>query len=279
MIRNSLAPTVLIALCLAGCSTESKPAPAEQPEATAAKDIQTLVVKYQAGGTECHGYLAWDARQQDPRPGVLVVHEWWGHNEYAQRRARMLAEAGYTALALDMYGEGKTAEHPKDANRFMTETLANMDAAVVRFKAARKLLEEHASTDPSKTAAIGYCFGGGVVLGMARMGMDLDAVCSFHGSLKTDKPAKPGTVKARIFVAHGEADAMVSAEDVAAFKAEMQAAGVTPEFLSYKGAKHGFTNPEADAKAKQFEIPLGYDKAADEDSWAKLKAFLAASFG
>ena len=173
-----------------------------------------------------------------------------------------------------MYGDGKTAEHPRDAQQFMNEVLADMDKGVARFNAARRLLENHSSTDASKTAAIGYCFGGGVVLHMARIGSDLDAVASFHGSLGTKTPAKEGAVKARILVCHGEADTLVPEEQVQAFKQEMDAAKATWEFVSYPGAKHGFTNPMADKKAEEFDMPLGYDPVADDESWQELMGLL-----
>lgn len=272
MVTRLSIPLSLAAFTLAACASGP---PAEN---TAPAEIRTEFVTYKAGDTDCKGYLAWDANRKGPRPGVLVVHEWWGHNDYAQRRARMLAELGYTALALDMYGDGKSTEHPTEAGAFMKATLADLPAAVERFEAARALLETHPTTDAAQTAAIGYCFGGGIVLGMARMGMDLDAVCSFHGSLATDSPATAGAVKAEVFVAHGEADAMVSAGDVAALKDEMAASGAAFEFHSYPYARHGFTNPAADQKAKDYGIPIGYSPVADAASWQQMQAFLARVF-
>ena len=237
------------------------------------------VLHYRAGDADCTGYLAYDSSIQGPRPGVLIVHEWWGHTDYVRQRARMLAKMGYTALALDMYGDGKSADHPKDAQKFMTEVFENMPAGVARFEAARKLLEEHATSNPEKTAAIGYCFGGAIVLGMARQGADLAAVASFHGSLATQTPAQPGAVKARVLVCHGGEDKMVPLEQVAAVESEMKAGG-SPlvRTVVYPGAMHGFTNPEATAKGKQFNIPLAYNAAADAQSWAELQQFLAEAF-
>jgi dienelactone hydrolase len=234
---------------------------------------------YRAGDADCTGYLAYDDVIKGPRPGVLIVHEWWGHTNYVRERANMLAKLGYTALALDMYGDGKSAAHPKDAQKFMMEVFANMPAGVERFQAARKLLEEHASTNPEQTAAIGYCFGGAIVLGMARQGADLDAVASFHGSLATTTPAEPGAVKARVLICHGESDKMVPLEQVAAVEQEMLAGG-SPKVVTvvYPGALHGFTNPDATAKGKEFNIPLAYDAEADAKSWAELQRFLAETF-
>lgn len=235
-------------------------------------------VEYQGGGVTMKGYLAYDDAVKGKRPGVLVVHEWWGHNEHARNSARKLAELGYTALAVDMYGDGKTAEHPKDAGAFAGEVKKNMDVASARFEAAKKLLSEHKTTDGSRIAAIGYCFGGGIVLEMARRGMDLDAVVSFHGSLGTQSPAQPGKVKAKMLVCNGEADPFVKPEQITAFKQEMKNANVDFEFKSYPDAKHAFTNPAATENGKKFELPLAYNEAADKQSWEDMKAFLKQAF-
>lgn len=240
--------------------------------------IETKEVTYSGGGVEMKGFLAWDKSKEGKRPGVLVVHEWWGHNDYARKRAKMLAELGYVALAVDMYGDGKTADHPKDAGAFMQAALADIDAAEERFAAAMKVLNEHEAADPEKTAAIGYCFGGGVVLHAARVGMDLDAVVSFHGSLGAQKPAEKGKVKAKVLVLNGAADQMVSEDSITAFKEEMDAAEVNYEFVNYPDALHGFTNPGATELGEKFGIPIGYQKEADEKSWAAMKAFFEKLF-
>jgi dienelactone hydrolase len=235
-------------------------------------------VKYVADGTTLKGYLAYDDAIKAKRPGVLVVHEWWGHNEYARQRARMLAELGYTALAVDMYGDGKSAQHPKEASQFMSEVLNNMEVGKARFLAALTLLKQQETVVADKVAAIGYCFGGGIVLAMARAGVDLKGVASFHGSLATKTPAKTGEVKAKVLVLHGNADAMVSANDVAALKQEMQDAKADLEFIGYPGVQHGFTNPAVDKLGKEFNLPVAYDAAADKDSWEKLQVFFKKIF-
>ncbi len=241
-------------------------------------NIQSEEITYQAGDTTLKGYVAWDANVQGPRPGVLVVHEWWGHGDYVRKRARMLAELGYTALAVDMYGDGKHAEHPEDAMKFMNETISNMDVAKERFMAAYEVLKAHGTTNPNDIAAIGYCFGGGVVLHMARFGADLDGVVSFHGSLATQVPAEKGRVRSKVLVLHGAADPMVPPEQVAAFKTEMEAADVDYRFVAYDGAKHAFTNEAATEKGKKFEMPLAYDAEADAQSWAEMQRFLTEIF-
>lgn len=237
-------------------------------------------IDYRVGDVTLQGYLAYDDAIDGPRPGVLVVHEWWGHNEHARESARRLAEQGYVALALDMYGDGRLAEHPDQAGEFASAVMSDMDTARARFEAAMDVLGEHSAADPDQIAAIGYCFGGAVVLNMARMGLPgLDGVASFHGSLGTPVPARPGEVHARVLVLHGADDPLVPEEQVEAFRAEMDAAGVDYEFIAYPGATHSFTNPEADANAERFGLPLGYDAEADQQSWAELQAFLDELFG
>jgi dienelactone hydrolase len=236
-------------------------------------------VEYRAGDTVFKGYLAEDTAAKGKRPAVLVVHEWWGHNEYARKRARMLAELGYVALAVDMFGDGKTAQHPADAGKFAGEAMKNKAIGETRFNAALDYILKQPSVDPTRIAAIGYCFGGGVVLHMARQGADLKGVASYHGSLATDTPAKPGAVRAKVLVFNGEADKMIPPEQVAAFKEEMTKAGASYRYVGYPGVKHSFTNPDADAYAKKFDLPLAYDRKADEDSWAQTVKFLKEIFG
>jgi len=249
-----------------------------EPVAEAESTLVTEEVTYEGGGVTMKGYLVWDAAHPGPRPGVLVVHEWWGHNEYVRARARMLAELGYTALAVDMYGDGKTADHPKDAMQFAQEATKDVDAALARLEAGRALLAAHAEADGERVAAVGYCFGGAIVLNAARSGAELAGVVSFHGNLTARTPAEPGTVKAPILVLNGADDPMVPPEQVKAFEDEMTAAGATFEVVNYEGATHAFTNPEATARGEQFDLPLAYDAQADQASWDAMSAFLARVF-
>lgn len=235
-------------------------------------------VEYRAGETVLKGYLALDPRYRGKRPAVLVVHEWWGHNDYARRRAEMLARQGYIALAVDMFGNGKTAQHPADAGRFASEAMKDMAVAEARFNAAVDFIRAQPAADPGKVAAIGYCFGGGVVLHMARQGAALKGVASFHGSLVTDSPARPGAVKARVLVFTGEDDAMVPAPQVTAFSEEMKKAGADFRVVTYPGTKHGFTNPEASDLARKFNLPLSYNLKADQDSWGQTLKFFSEIF-
>jgi len=241
--------------------------------------IQTKTVEYKAQDVIMKGYLAYEEGIKGKRPGVLVVHEWWGLNDYIRRRARMLAELGYVALALDMYGEGKQAMHPADAGKFSSELMQNFDVSRTRFLAAMDFLKQQALVDPTRIAAIGYCFGGGVVLNMARQGVDLKAVASFHGGLKAVKSAQPGEVKAKILVLNGADDKFIPQDQIEAFKQEMKTAGADFRFISYPGALHSFTNPEADENAKKFNMAVAYNADADKKSWDELEKFLKTIFG
>ena len=241
-------------------------------------EVQGKAVEYKAGDTVLKGYMAWDDANKKPHPGILVVHEWWGHNDYSRKRAEMLAGLGYTALALDMYGDGKQAAHPEDAGKFAGAVRKNMEVAEARFNAALDLLKQQPNVDGNQIAAIGYCFGGGLVLELARRGLDIDAVASFHGSLGTQSPAQPGTVKTRIAVFNGASDPMSKPEQVAAFKEEMDKAGADYLFVDYPDTMHAFTNPDADELAAKFGLPLKYNAEADKDSWSQMQTFLQETF-
>lgn len=236
-------------------------------------EIQTREVSYDVGDREYTGNFAWDDALGEPAPGVLVVHEWWGHNDYARERARMLAGEGYTALALDMYGKGRVADHPEDAQKFMQALMNDLDAAAKRFDKAHRLLDAHPAADPDRTAAIGYCMGGGVVLQMARFGKDLDAVVSFHGSLGTERPAKPGVVDTPMLVLTGGSDPFIPEEQIQAFREEMDSVDADYSIHIYPDAQHSFTNPDADAKGEEFDLPLAYNEEADHDSWQRMLTF------
>lgn len=238
---------------------------------TAAAKVQTKEIEYKQGDTALQGFLAWDDAAKGKRPGVLVIHEWWGHNQHARAQAQRLAKAGYVGFALDMYGKGKVTTHPEDAKAFSAEASKDQAVLKARFDAALDLLRKQPQVDAAKMAAIGYCFGGGVALSMAREGEDLKAVATFHGALahKGD-PAEKGKVKPRILVMTGGADPFVPKEQVEALQKEMKAAGVRAEVITYPGAKHSFTNPDADKAGMD---ALAYDKDADEKSWAAMLRF------
>ncbi len=196
-------------------------------------------VTYKDGDTPLKGYLAYDDAKKGPRPGILVVHEWWGITKHVKDYAQELARKGYTALAVDMYGNGKTADDPKSAG----------------------------------------ALSGSVVLDMARAGVPLTGVASFHGNLQTQNPAKPGVVKAKVLVMNGADDPFVKPDSIDAFKKEMEAAKADYRFINYPGAVHAFTNPEATAKGKEFNLPLAYHPEADRKSKAEMLRFFSGLFG
>jgi dienelactone hydrolase len=236
----------------------------------AAAEIQTKQVEYRHGETVLQGFIAWDDAVKGKRPGVLVVHEWWGHNQHVRDQAKRLAEAGYVGFAVDMFGKGKVTTHPKEAQSFMAE--AKKDPAVIsaRFQAALQQLKQEPHVAADRIAAIGYCFGGSVVLDAARSGADLDAAVSFHGALATKHPAQPGKMRTPVLILTGAADPFVPGEQVVAFTEEMKAAGAAFQVVSYSGAKHGFTNPDADKAGLE---ALAYNAEADHQSWAAMLAF------
>lgn len=240
--------------------------------------IVTEEVQYTIDNQPFSGYIAYDD-SLGKRPGVLVVHEWWGHNDYARNRAYMLAMAGYTAMSIDMYGSGQVAKHPDNAKAMMMEVFNNLPAAEQRFDAAYNTLNNHKATRAGDIAAIGYCFGGAIVLHMARLGKPLAAVVSYHGSLGSNLPAdsKPA-IKGKVAVFTGGADVMIPAEQVAAFTQEMFTAGADFSVQVYPGVQHSFTNPNADALGKQFNMPLAWNKDADSDSWKKTLQLLGSTF-
>ena len=235
-------------------------------------------VEYKADGTVLKGYLAYDDSVKGKRPGVLIVPEWWGLNDYVKKRADMIAGLGYTALAVDMYGSGKNSEHPADAQKFAAEVMNNMAIGEKRFNAALLFLKKQPTVNPDEIAAIGYCFGGAVVLHMARTGADLDGVVSFHGNLGSMYKAQPDTVKAKLLVLTGGDDNFVTPEEVDAFRKEMDAAHADYEIIVYPGAKHSFTNPDADRLGKENDMPIAYNEDADKKSWAEMKEFLKSIF-
>lgn len=248
---------------------ESKTETAKEPEKTIVQ-IKGTEVAYASDSTKLKGYIAFDESIKEKRPGILVIHEWWGHNDYVRERADMLAALGYTAIAIDMYGDGKLANHPDDAGKFAMSVMKNLPEATARFNAALDMLKSHESVDTEKIAAIGYCFGGSVALTMANSGADLDAVAAFHSGVGL--PIMPNDkLKAKVLVCNGADDPFISPESVTTFKTAMDSIGAKYEYISYPGVKHSFTSKIADANGEKFGLPLAYDKEADEKSWEQMK--------
>jgi dienelactone hydrolase len=238
--------------------------------------IKTETVTYKEGQVEAHSFLAYDDSLSGKRPGVLVVPEWWGLNDYPMRRAKMLAQLGYVAMAVDIYGAGKTTADPKQAGEWV-EALETGDRAELRTRVAAALarLKSDPRVDPGKTAAIGYCFGGSTVLELARSGAEVNGVVSFHGHYDTGAPAGPGQVKARILACHGADDPFQSPAQIQAFEDEMRKARADWQLNVYGGAKHSFTNPDAG----KYHVPaLAYNKEADHRSWQAMQDFFKEIF-
>lgn len=263
-------PVFLRALLLACLSLFALPALAE---------IKHREIPYQsADGRRLIAYYAWDDSIKGKRPGIIVVHEWWGLNNYARRRANELAALGYAALAIDMYGDGKHTEHKAEAMEMMHGAAADSKISMARAQAGLDLLKAQSEVDAGKVAAIGYCFGGKIVLDMARQGMDLAGVVSFHGVLGTTSPAQKGVIKARVLVLNGDADQFIPPGDITAIKQEMKNAGADFTFIGYPEAKHAFTSTDADRLGKENGMDIAYNAKADKASWKKMQQFFNSLF-
>lgn len=243
------------------------------PDSQAA--VRTETIEYRHGETALEGYLAYDEAQAGQRPGVLVVHEWMGLGPYAKRRAEQLAQLGYLAFAVDMYGKGVRAKDHDEAAALSAPYRTDRQLMRGRILAALDVLREHPMTDQRRLAAIGYCFGGTTVLELARSGADVLGVVSFHGGLDTPTPAEPHRVKARVLVLHGAEDRFVPPEQVGAFEEEMRRAGVNYRLIKYPGAVHSFTVPEA---GHDPSTGMAYNEEADRQSWEAMRAFFSELF-
>jgi dienelactone hydrolase len=239
--------------------------------------LKEETVTYSADGVTLKGFVVYDENISGKRPAILVVPEWWGLNDYARNRARQLAELGYVAMAVDMYGVGTTASNPQQAQELATPFYKNPQLAKTRLDAALKKVKEYKQTDAANVAAIGYCFGGSAVLNSAKLGAELKGVVSFHGGLN-GAPAKKDLLKAKILVCHGGADKFVTQQDVDAFKHAMDSIGADYTFKIYANATHAFTNPDATKTGKEFNMPIEYNAAADKASWTDMQNFLTALF-
>ena len=241
--------------------------------------IQTREIQYTAAdGSTLIGYYAAPENSQ-AIAGVIVAPEWWGRNEYTEQRARELAGHGYAALAIDMYGDKKVTTDAKQAYEWMMQTFEDTETIVTRASAALATLAQQTDVNADTLAASGFCYGGKVVLDLARSGADLKAVATFHATLAPKAPAQEGQVKAEIMVFHGEEDSMVTLDDVAKFKEEMFAAKVNHEVIVYEDAKHGFSNPLADERAKANGVDLGYNAEAEQKSLAAMYELLHRHLG
>ncbi len=244
-------------------------------------EVKDERIEYKVGDTLFTGVLAYDDTAKDKRPGVLVCHEWWGCNEYMERRVRMLADEGYIAFAPDMYGSGRVTSDPKQASAWLGELFADQKAMVDRAGAGLKILADHPRTDPAKLAAIGYCMGGTVALTLARSdaphAANLKAIATFHTSnISAKDPASNGNIKGSVLVCHGAIDSFVQPAEIEKFHKQMDEAKVDYQFISYSGALHAFTNPGADKYGVE---GVKYQQAADKRSWKHMLALFEEKFG
>lgn len=240
-------------------------------------NISEVPVSYKDGDAALSGYAVFDASRQGKRPGIVVLHEWWGVTRHVREEARKFAEQGYTAFVADLYA-GKVADNPADAGALMNGLMGNPALVRSRFEAARAQLAAHPTVDPTRLGASGYCMGGKIALDMARAGADLRGVASFHGNLSAQAPARPGQVKAKVIALNGADDPFVSADSIAAFRQEMEAAKVDWKFVNYPGAVHAFTNPDATEKGQKFNLPLRYDAEVDRQAKAEAASFFERAF-
>lgn len=230
--------------------------------------VKTKVIEYDYEGTKLKGFLAYDEAGNEKRPGVLVVHEWWGLDDYAKKRATMLAELGYVAFCPDMYGEGKVTQHPTEAREFATTVRMNLKTWQGRATAGLEVLKKQEQVDTQNLAAIGYCFGGSTALQLAYTGADLKAVVTFHAALPTPTEEQAKAIKAKILICHGADDKFIPEKAINDFKAALEKAKVKMHFESFPHAVHSFTVPEVDKKKID---GMAYNEAADKKSWQMMQ--------
>lgn len=237
--------------------------------------LVTKTVEYQQGGTPLEGYLAYDDKFPGKRPGIIVAHQWLGLTDYEKMRARMLAQMGYVAFALDIYGKGVHPQNTKEAGALAGQYKSNVPLLRARARAAVLEIRKLPNVDVHKLAAIGYCFGGGTVLELARSGADLKGFVSFHGLLDTPNPDDAKNIKGKILVCHGASDPNVTRDSVLKFWDEMTNAHVNWYFIGYGGAVHAFTQPMAGNDPSK---GVAYNADADRRSWQAMKDFFAEIF-
>ena len=277
MLKTTAAFLFAVSLACIACNNSTETKTSETEAKKDSMNIKEEAVSYSSDSTTMDGFVAYDNSKEGKRPVVLVVPEWWGVTDYPKMRARKLAELGYFAMVVDMYGNGKTVDNPSDATGLSTPFYKNPQMGFQRIMAAEQKAKTFPQADTMQIAAIGYCFGGGMVLNAAKLGADFKGTVSFHGSL-AGVPAKKELLKSSILVCHGDADPFVPKTDVDAFKKSMDSIHADFTFKAYPGAVHAFTNPEATNYGKKFNLPLAYNAAADTASWNDMKTFFAKIF-
>lgn len=268
----------VIASLIFACA-ENKAVEEQQPEIKAEHTVNVVSspLNYTSDTTNHIGYLSFDNNIEGKKPGILLVHEWWGLNDYAKMRAEKLAELGYVVLAVDMFGNGTTADNPQDAQANASTIYGNPMLLKTRMEAAYNALLNNEEVDKENISALGYCFGGTVSLNAANMGIPLKTVVSFHGGLGGFN-ATEAIANTKTLVLHGAADVFVPETDVAHFKQQMDSVNATYQFIAYENSTHAFTNKKSDETGKKFDMPIAYNEQADTTSWNDMKQFFEANF-
>ena len=275
--RKQFLGCLLLSWLFTSCNNNASTPAAGASAAGDSSGIREETISFSADSANLQAYVVYNDSVKGRRPAVIVIPEWWGLNDYPKMRARMLAKLGYVAMALDLYGDGKVAETPDSAKVYTGPFYADPEKAKRRIDAAIARLRTYDNVDTAEIGAIGYCFGGGVLLNTVRLGDDLKGVVSFHGSL-LGTPARKDLLRSKILVCHGNADKFVTPDMVAAFKKQMDSIGAVYTFIGYDSATHAFTNPASTVNGKKFNMPIAYNAKADTASWEAMKTFFAGVF-
>lgn len=270
MKKQIISKSLLIAIIMLGITSVVR-------SGNLTPNIKEETVSYTVNGVVYKGFIAYDSNIKGKRPAVLVVPEWWGMTDYIKMRVRKLAELGYIAMAADVFGGGKIAANPTEAQQFTGPMYKDPTLAKSLMDGAANKLKEYSQTDPANLAAMGYCFGGFVALNYAKLGADLKGVVSFHGGMG-GAPVDKKLLKAKVLVCQGGSDKFVSQKDVDTFKHQLDSIGVDNTVKVYANATHAFTNPDATATGKKFNMPIEYNPQADKDSWNDMKMFFGKIF-
>ncbi len=274
--KTSTLALLCISLTVMSCNSDQESEQKTNTMSTNTPNIIEEKTTYESNGKIYDAYVTYDGNIKDERPGIMILPEWWGLNEYSRDRAKQLAELGYAAMALDVYGDGKQGNNPDEAGKLASTYYNDFSLSKVIMDAALEKFKTFPQVDKTKMAAIGYCFGGSLVLNAAKLGIDLKGVVSFHGGLQGVTPDKD-KIKAKILVCHGLADDFEN-PNVAEFKREMDSAGIDYTWKEYADATHAYSNPNATEKGKEFNMPIAYNEAADKASWEDMKAFFKKIF-
>lgn len=269
--------SVLLSSLFTSCSNEPQKQTATAPDSTATGGMKEETITFTGDSASLKGFVVYNDSIKGKRPAILVFPEWWGMNEYPKMRARELAKLGYVAMAVDVYGDGKIADNPDSAKAYATPFYMHPEKAKARIDAAIARIRQYENVDSANIGAIGYCFGGGILINTARLGdADLKAIVSFHGNL-IGTPARKDLLKTKMLICHGNADKFVSPQDVAMFKKQMDSIGASYTFIGYDSATHAFTNPASTETGKKFNMPIAYNPKADSASWDAMKNFFSTS--